>query len=77
LAKKDTPRKRERGKSDRDTSSESDVDGAAQVEELKKKKGNSSAQGRTTRLWSARWQRKTPRRKLNWLSWQAFTIHTR
>ena len=37
LARKDTPRKRERGKSDVDTSSESDEDGAAQVEELKKK----------------------------------------
>jgi hypothetical protein len=37
LAKKDTSKKRQRDKSDVETSSESNADGAAQVEELKTK----------------------------------------
>ena len=37
LARRDTPRKNKRDKADVETSSESDADAAAQVEELRKK----------------------------------------
>ncbi len=74
LARKDTPNKRKRGKSDEENSSERDADGAAQVEELKKKERELKHLREDN---GARWQRKTPRRKLNWLSWQAIAIHTR
>ncbi len=78
LARKDAPSKKARkAPSDVETSSDSDVEKAAAAEARKKKKGNSSGHCRTTRPWTASLQMQKQSKKLNWLSWLPFAIHTR
>jgi hypothetical protein len=73
LARKDTPRKRPRQK----LSSESDVEGATQVEELKKKERELKRLWEDNEALERQMAEENAKKKLNWLSWQAFAIHTR